>query len=348
VLAACAVGRGLAACALAGALLAAAPAGAESVLIQPGPEGEDNSPYAFIPSLVRGTNTTAYAFSAKLDGVDHDFQYFLKFDVSPYQGTVDYAYVWFYYGFGFSGYGAGGGSEPGELRCHRVLAPWSENTLTWNSRPPIDLPFYVYPNVTGFGHFFCKATDLVQGWIDGSIPNHGLALTSATSRLVGMFSFEAQPTLQEVPQGLTSADLKPSLLIRFHENGASDIDADGVRDRADNCAARANLVQEDWDRDRVGDACDVCPAIWDRRQRDRDGDGRGDRCGPKAVDLDRSGRVDAADLALAEAALGARRRSSRDARRVDTDHDGRVGEEDLSRWLSVYLELQTPDGASAP
>ena len=329
---------------LAGALLAAAPGGAESVLIQPGPEGADNSPYAFIPSLVRGASTTAYTFSARLAGSPHDFQYFLEFDVSGYRGTVDYAYVWFYYGFGFSGFGAGNAdSGPGQIECRRVLGPWAEDTLNWNNRPALDLPFYVFPNVSGFGHFFCKASALVQGWIDGSIPNHGLALTSPTSRLVGMFSFEAQPTLQEVPEGLTAADLKPSLLIRFRENATTDIDVDGVRDRSDNCAALANPAQDDWDGDRVGDACDVCPAISDRRQRDRDGDGRGDRCGAKALDLDRSGRVDVADLALAEAALGSRRRSSPHAKRVDTNRDGVVSEEDLTRWLSVYLELQSMD-----
>jgi hypothetical protein len=122
-----------------------------------------------------------------------------------------------------------------------------------------------------------------------------------------MFTFEAHPTLQEVPQGLTSADLKPSLLIRFHENASSDIDADGVRDRRDNCAAAANPAQDDWDGDGV---------------------------------------VDARDVALAESAVGARRRSSPLARQLDTDRDGVVGEQDLSRWLSVYLELQSGGGGA--
>ena len=92
--------------ALATGLLAGVPrARAESVLIQPGDEGEDNSPYAFIPSLIRADHRSAYAFSSVVDGSRHDFQYFLKFDVSRDRGTVQYAYAYFYYGFGFDGFG---------------------------------------------------------------------------------------------------------------------------------------------------------------------------------------------------------------------------------------------------
>jgi hypothetical protein len=333
--------RALLACACTAALLAAGPrARAESVLIQPGPEGEDNSPYAFIPTLPRGDYTTAYAFSSTVDGTRHDFQYYLKFDVSAYSGTVQYAYAYFYYGFGFDGFGADNAPPtPGEVHCHDVLAPWNESTMTWNTRPPIGPALYVFPNITGFGHFFCKITSLAQSWVNGGA-NNGLALTAPTRRLIGMFTYESQPQISEVPGGLTAADLKPSLLIRFQETATSDVDGDGVRDRRDNCGARANAAQDDWDGDRVGDACDVCPAISDRPQRDRDGDGIGDRCGVKAVDLDKNGVVDASDAALAEAAVEGRARKPALRRKLDTNRDGKVTDEDLARWVSVYERLQ--------
>jgi hypothetical protein len=322
-------------------LAAASAARAESVLIQPGPEGEDNAPYAFIPSLIRGDHTTAYAFTSTVDGAKHDFQYFLKFDVSPYRGTVQYAYAYFYYGFGFDGFGGESPNPgPGEIHCHDVLAPWTENTLTWNTRPPIGPDLYVFPNITGFGHFFCKLTPLVQGWVDGET-NNGLALTSPARRLIGMFTFESVPDIRGVANGLTPADLRPSLLIRFQENGTSDVDADGVRDRGDNCAALANVAQDDWDADRVGDACDVCPSISDRPQRDRDGDGVGDRCGIKALDLDKNGVADATDAALAEAAVEGRARKPALRRKLDTNRDGKVTDEDLARWLSAFERLET-------
>lgn len=326
---------------LALALAAATSARAESVLIQPGPEGEDSAPYAFIPSLPRGNHTTAYAFSSTVDGAKHDFQYFLKFDVSAYSGTVQYAYAYFYYGFGFDGFGNENPNPgPGEIHCHDVLAPWTENTLTWNTRPPVGPDLYVFPNITGFGHFFCKITALAQGWVNGAA-NNGLALTSPSRRLVGMFTFESVPDIRGVQGNLTPADLKPSLLIRFVENGTSDIDADGVRDRGDNCAALANVAQDDWDGDRVGDACDVCPSISDRPQRDRDGDGIGDRCGLKAVDLDKDGVADADDDSLAEAAVESRTRKPALRRKLDTNRDGLVTDEDLARWRAAFERQKT-------
>jgi hypothetical protein len=338
-------GRALLVLALAAALAPAATS-AESVLIQPGPLGSDVAPYAFIPSLNRGQYDTAYAFSSTIDGAPHDFQYFVRFDLPPgLRGRVEYAYVWFYYGFGFEGFGGGDGNAfPGEIRCHPVLAPWDEDAVTWNSRPPVGPVLYTFPDITGFGTVFCKLTDLVQGWVDGSVPNYGIAVTSSRRRVVGMFTFEAQLPPSELPAGLTADDLKPSLLISFAESGTSDVDGDAVRDRDDNCPALANPGQDDRDGDRVGDRCDVCPAIADRRQRDRDGDGRGDRCGPDAVDLDANGVVDAADAALARASVGSRRRGRGFEKRVDTDRDGRVDAADLERWLSVHREYAAACG----
>jgi hypothetical protein len=322
------------------------PSGAASVVLQPGPAGSDVAPYAFIPSLPRGQYDTAYAFSSTVDGAPHDFQYFVKFDLpAGLAGEVEYAYVWFYYGFGFEGFGGGEGETvPGEIRCHAVQSPWEEDAVTWNSRPALGPPLYVFSGITGFGTIFCKLTSLVQGWVDGALPNHGIGVTSTSRRVIGMFTFEAALPQEEIPAGLTADDLKPSLLIRFRETAGRDVDGDGARDRRDNCPALANAGQEDWDGDRVGDACDVCPAIADRRQRDRDGDGRGDRCGREAVDLDGDGTVGPDDLALAEASLGARRRAPDFQRRVDTNRDRKVTADDLDRWLSVYLELQDGGG----
>jgi hypothetical protein len=322
--------------------LCCARAAAESVLIQPGPAGADVAPYAFIPSLPRGQYDTAYAFSSTVDGIPHDFQYFVKFDLpAGLGGEVQYAYAWFYYGFGFDGFGGGGSDTvPGEIRCHPVLGPWQEDTVTWNRRPSVGPPAYVHAPITGFGTVFCKLTDLVQAWLDGTRANHGIAVTSTSRRVIGMFTFEANLPPSEIPAGLTANDLKASLLIRFRESGTTDIDGDGIRDRRDSCPGLANAEQADWDGDRVGDACDVCPAVADKRQRDRDGDGRGDRCARDAVDLNRDGAVDAADLALAEAALGARRRTRGFQKAVDTNRDRRITADDLDRWLSVYLELQ--------
>ena len=36
----------------------------------------------------------------------------------------------------------------------------------------------------------CDVTELVQGWLSGAKPNHGVALTNPTDRLIGMMSWE--------------------------------------------------------------------------------------------------------------------------------------------------------------
>jgi hypothetical protein len=333
------VRRGLAALALAAALAPPA-ARAQSFLLQPGPAGQDSSPYAFIPSLPRGHHETAYAFSSTVDGQPHNFQYYVKFEIPPNLGggaAVDYAFVWFYYGFGFEGFGASDANPgPGTLQCHRVLQPWSQDTLNWINKPPLEAPFYVYPNVTDFGVVFCKATALVQGWLDGSIPNHGIALTSPTRRLIGMFTFDAKPAPGQIPASLTVDDLKPSLLVRFRGHTGNDADRDRVKDKKDNCVRVKNRRQQDQDGDGWGDACDVCPPMADPGQADADRDGRGDRCGLASVDLDRSGAADAADFEIAEATLGAGRGRAAYRSEVDTDQDGEITEADLGRWLQVY------------
>ena len=59
---------------------------------------------------------------------------------------------------------------------------------------------------------------------------------------------------------------------------AGDIDTDGILDCVDNCADKANPLQEDADSDGVGDQCDNCPMDANSDQTDTDSDGVGDAC----------------------------------------------------------------------
>lgn len=90
--------------------------------------------------------------------------------------------------------------------------------------------------------------------------------------------------------------------LRGTELTPPDEDGDGVDDRADNCAAIANPLQEDRDEDGFGDACDFCPDLATELDHDEDGDLRGDECDlcPMAADFqtneDGDGVGDACDF----------------------------------------------------
>ena len=89
----------------------------------------------------------------------------------------------------------------------------------------------------------------------------------------------------------------------------SDLDHDGVDDKADNCLVVKNPEQQDSDGDGQGDACDLlndrdgdgvadqrdnCPIVKNPEQRDSDRDGQGDAC-DALNDWDRDGVADESD-----------------------------------------------------
>jgi hypothetical protein len=59
---------------------------------------------------------------------------------------------------------------------------------------------------------------------------------------------------------------------------ATDGDADGFVDAADNCPLNFNPAQADLDGDLHGDVCDNCPTVWNPDQNDANGDLIGDAC----------------------------------------------------------------------
>jgi hypothetical protein len=177
---------------------------AETFLIQ---SGEDSSPYAFTPSLARGFRNTAYAFTNSLDSDDHSFEYYIRFDL-PQElfepGTaVDYAYAWIYYGYDYTLF-EDTTDEVGQILCHEVLAPWSQSSLTWSTRPAIGPVIDGWDDVTAKGMYWCDVTELVQGWISGQIANRGVAITSGQPRVIGFHTWD---------DGTVGPNFKPSLLV---------------------------------------------------------------------------------------------------------------------------------------
>ena len=120
----------------------------------------------------------------------------------------------------------------------------------------------------------------------------------------------------------------------------------GPRNVIYNCDFTQNAGQQDGEGDGVGDACDVCVVIFDPEQADGDGDGRGDRCGFEAADLSGDGRVQQADVAFLQSALGQEVGDPGFDPGCDFDGDQAVSGHDMDLWLPIYEEFEA-SGAPA-
>lgn len=182
------------------ALAARGAAGATFALNQ----GADTSPYSFLPTLVRGSEATLYAFTDP-QGV-HDFETYISFALPPDLlgpgEEVRDALLVVTYAFDFSGFGDFANAT-GELDCREVLEPWSEASLTWINRPDYGAPVDTVVGITALGPIVCDVTSTVAAWATGVRPNYGFALTNPTARLLGFYSFEAP----------VDASLQPGLVI---------------------------------------------------------------------------------------------------------------------------------------
>lgn len=201
--------------ALLAALGLAAPAAAAAEELVTVQQGVDSAPYAFQPSLSRGSRETAYAFrSTDEEGRPHHFRNFVRFDLPQgllgpdervLEATASIAYD---FDFAFTGEVV---DVPGEIRCHEVLEPWQESTLTWSSQPSFGPVLDEESGITDFQPLFCDVTELVRDWLSGARPNHGIVYTNRTERVLGMNTFETQDV---------GPDFKPSLFITVPEPGA--------------------------------------------------------------------------------------------------------------------------------
>lgn len=76
--------------------------------------------------------------------------------------------------------------EPREVRVHQIKESWSATTVTWNNRPSssgsaVATDSFAHGENCGGSEWETldlgkDGIDLVQGWVDGSITNHGLSL----------------------------------------------------------------------------------------------------------------------------------------------------------------------------
>ncbi len=103
----------------------------------------------------------------------------VKFDISTIPTGTQIVSAGLYMNYQL--YAGGGTTRPAfTITAHRVSTDWSDQSVTWNSRPTygeayFTTTFYQYGSV-GFG-----VTDLVQAWIDGTYPNYGIVLEGSAN-----------------------------------------------------------------------------------------------------------------------------------------------------------------------
>lgn len=66
---------------------------------------------------------------------------------------------------------------PIQVDLKPVLDAWDEQAVTWDTRPAVGSIAASFMMTDGFETLSFDITDLVKGWVDGSIPNFGLELS---------------------------------------------------------------------------------------------------------------------------------------------------------------------------
>ncbi|WP_129345695.1 thrombospondin type 3 repeat-containing protein [Sorangium cellulosum] len=166
------------------------------VTIRRGAHGQaaDATVWALVPRYNDGSSS--YVHTGLRDGAEK--QALFRFDLGaiPSWSTVESAT------FRATLYSSG----THEIRAHRVTAPWVESTVTWSSLagshdPAIEATLLGASSGVGT----LDLTALVQAWVDGVHPNHGLLL-------------EADPTARTAYRSSEhpSLDHRPSLEVCFY------------------------------------------------------------------------------------------------------------------------------------
>lgn len=169
-------------------------------------EGDDVAPYCYQAPLVRGQHETLYSLTSDVDGECHSFVDYMKFVLpanllGPGQTVIESAlYVPYTFSFVYQGTPTPPPHAPVTMRVHRVLAPWTEDAVTWDSKPSyVSLAHDEITGITAPATLEFNVTTLVRGWAHGTNPNYGFAITSPNDRAIGTYSWEAELTPAQRP-----------------------------------------------------------------------------------------------------------------------------------------------------
>ena len=143
-----------------------------SVTLQPG-GADGNDTYVYLGAPNDNFGSDAYLF-AGVAAVEEACRSYLQFDLSSIPDTavvIDAQLALFYVN--------SVGSGPAPIGAYRVTGVWDEDTMDWGGQPEsADTPEDInsVPDIVAHDWEYWDLGDLVQGWLDGSVPNHGVVL----------------------------------------------------------------------------------------------------------------------------------------------------------------------------
>ena len=147
--------------------------GVQTVTIQPGSaDGKDS----FFSNEAPGTNQDNSAlFAGTTIGGGHIARSYLQLELTniPSTAVVTEAKLGLYYLSGVEDVIAG------DIGIYKVNSSWSEGDVTWNNNPPCASTaeaILTLPANATYRYEYWDISDLVQGWIDGSILNYGVCV----------------------------------------------------------------------------------------------------------------------------------------------------------------------------
>jgi len=144
-----------------------------TITLQPGLEGMDTLVSSLFPDFNYGSSPIIDAGNFASGTIVRSY---IQFDLSsvPENARVIDADSWLYQY-------TTPGAENYIIDLHKVTSEWQEGTINWNSQPTYSAETEYSTNITAGAVTwkFWDIDNLVQGWLNGTISNYGMALIDA-------------------------------------------------------------------------------------------------------------------------------------------------------------------------
>jgi hypothetical protein len=177
----------------------------QSDTLQPDAAGKDSYIYEGAPASNRGGETQVCAAG----NTGSNCRLFIEYDLSsiPSTAVITLARLDLYY------HSNAGGAIEGPVGAYRIIQSWDEGTITWNNQPntvaaATDIELIPAAATNNFRNW--AITDLVQGWVEGSMANYGVMLADTDES-----SNELYKCFRSSDHG--TAGERPRLIIQYYD-----------------------------------------------------------------------------------------------------------------------------------